>query len=144
MNLIRLSRMTDRPEWESMAAETVANFGGMLRAQPGVLPLMAAALEFLVTPPRQVVIAGGADDPRTAAMMGILSGRYLPTTVTLPLDPGARGDSPRALNPFLLNLTPIDGNPAAYVCRNFVCDIPLVSTDSFARLLDGRDRDPAS
>jgi uncharacterized protein YyaL (SSP411 family) len=142
MNLIRLSRMTDRPEWELMAAETVANFGVTLRAQPGVLPLMAAALDFLVTPPRQVVIAGDADDPRTAAMMRVISLRYLPTTVTLPLDPGARGDPPRTLNPFLRNLTPIDGNPAAYVCRNFVCDSPLVSADSLARLLDERDSDP--
>ena len=143
MNLIRLSRMTDRPEWESMAAETVANFSGTLRAQPGGLPLMAAALDFLVTPPRQVVISGAADDPRTAVMMAILSGRYLPTTVTGPLDSGARGDSPRTLNPFLRKLTPIDGNPAAYVCRNFVCDIPLLSGESLARSLDEPDRDPA-
>jgi len=26
-------RMTDRPEWDAIAAETVANFGGTLRAQ---------------------------------------------------------------------------------------------------------------
>jgi hypothetical protein len=76
-------------------------------------------------------------------MMKILSGRYLPTTVTIPLDPGARGDSPRALNPFLRNLTPVDGNPAAYVCRRFVCDLPVSSTDSFVRLLDEQERDPA-
>jgi uncharacterized protein YyaL (SSP411 family) len=122
-----------------MAAETVANFGGTLRAQPGVLPLMAAAVDFLVTPPRQVVIAGAADDSRTSGMMRVLSGRYLPTTVTIPLDPGARGDAPRALNPFLRNLTPVDGNPAAYVCRRFVCDLPLVTPESLARLLDERD-----
>jgi uncharacterized protein YyaL (SSP411 family) len=142
MNLIRLSRMTDRPGWNSIAAETVANFGGTLRAQPGVLPLMAAALDFLLTPPRQVVIAGAADDPRTNAMLRVLSARYLPTTVTIPLEPGAKGDPLRTLNPFLRNLAPIDGNPAAYVCRNFVCDLPLLSPDSLARLLDERDGDP--
>ena len=142
MNLIRLCRMTDRPEWDAIAAETVANFGGTLRAQPGALPLMAAALDFLVTPPRQVVIAGAADDPRTAAMLGILSARYLPTTVTIPLDPGVVGDSLRNRNPYLRNLAPIDGNPAAYVCRDFVCDLPLLSPDSLARLLDESDSDP--
>jgi uncharacterized protein YyaL (SSP411 family) len=143
LNLLRLSRMTDRPEWESMAAETLANFGGTLRAQPGVLPLMAAGVDFLLTPPRQVVIAGAADDPRAAAMRGILSGRYLPTTVTIPLDSGARGDAARALNPFLRNLSLIDGNPAAYVCRRFVCDLPLLSAESLALLLDEKDRNPA-
>ncbi len=142
MNLIRLSRMTDHPDWESMAAETLANFGGTLRARPGVLPLMAAAVDFLVTPPRQVVIAGAADDPRAAAMMGILSLRYLPTTVVIPLDPGAGGDSPRTLNPFLRNLTLVDGNPAAYVCRGSACDLPLLGADSLARLLDERKGDP--
>ena len=35
MNLVRLSRMIDRPEWESLAAETVANFGETLRTNRG-------------------------------------------------------------------------------------------------------------
>jgi len=140
MNLIRLSRMTDRPEWENLAAETVANFGPALRAQPGVLPLMTAALDFVLTPPRQVVIAGPPDDPRTAGMIRTLSLHYDPTTVTIPLDPGGMGDVPRTLNPFLRSLTPPGGNPAAYVCRNFVCDIPVSSPDSLAALLDEGDR----
>jgi uncharacterized protein YyaL (SSP411 family) len=75
-------------------------------------------------------------------MMEVLSGRYLPTTVTIPLDPGPGGDSLRALNPFLRNLTPIDGNPAAYVCRDFVCDLPLPSAESLARLLDAGESGP--
>jgi hypothetical protein len=143
MNLIRLSRMTDRPEWESLATETIANFGVTLRTQPGVLPLMAAALDYIGAPSRQVVIAGAADDPRTAGMMEILSRRYLPTTVTIPLDSGAKGDGPRRLNPFLRTLTPADGNPAAFVCRRFVCELPVFSAESLAGLMDERKGDSA-
>jgi len=136
INLFRLSRMIDRPGWETLAAETVASLGGTLRSQPGALPLMAAALDYLITPPRQIVIAGTPDDPRRAAMMEIISGRYLPTTVTIPLDPGTQGDAPRMLNPFLRNLTPIEGSPAAYVCRMFVCKLPARSAESLAALID--------
>jgi uncharacterized protein len=136
MNLIRLSRMIDRPEWESLAGETLANFGETLRLQPGVLPLMASALDFHLTPSRQVVVAGAPGDSRTALMLGRISARYLPSTVIIPLDPGPAGDIHRTLNPFLGGLKPLEGKPAAYVCRNFVCDLPVTDADALEALLD--------
>jgi hypothetical protein len=136
MNLIRLSRMIDRPEWESLAVETMANFGETLRSQPGVLPLMASALDFHRTPHRQVVVAGPLGDSRTAVMLRRLAARYLPTTATIPLDPGPAGDVPRSLNPFLGGLTPLNGTPASYVCRNFVCDLPVTDPGALAALLE--------
>jgi uncharacterized protein YyaL (SSP411 family) len=142
MNLIRLSRIIDRPEWETLASDTIAGFGVTLRAHPGVLPLMAAALDYHLTAPRQVVIAGAPGDPRTREMSGILAARYLPTTVTILLDPGPDGDGPRTLNPFFRTLNPTGGEPAAYVCRNFVCDLPVRTADSLAALIDGEKRAP--
>ncbi len=136
MNLIRLSRMIDRPAWESLASGTVANFGGTLGSQPGVMPLMASALAFIRTSPGQVVVAGRREDPRTESMLNVISARYVPTTVTIPLDPGPDGECPRSLNPFLRNLTPTAGEPAAYVCRNFVCDLPVSNAESLETLLD--------
>jgi uncharacterized protein YyaL (SSP411 family) len=136
LNLLRLSRITDRPAWESLASETISNFGRTLREHPGVLPLMTSALDSILAPSSQVVIAGAAGDPRTVALKRVLSERYLPVTVTIPLDPGPAGDAPRALNPFLRNMTPPGGIPAAYVCRNFVCDIPLSDPGKLAALLD--------
>jgi uncharacterized protein YyaL (SSP411 family) len=142
MNLLRLSRIIDRPEWETLAADTIAGFGVTLRAHPGVLPLMAAALDYHLTAPRQVVIAGDPGDPRTREMRGILAARYLPTTVTIPLDPGPAGDGLRTLNPFFRTLNPTPGEPAAYVCRNFVCDLPVGTADSLAATIDGEKRAP--
>ena len=136
MILIRLSRMLDRPEWESLARETVANFGPTLRSRPEALPLMTSALEWILTPPRQVIIAGPVRDPEAVKMMSVLSGRYLPTTLKIPLDSGPGGDGPRALSPFFRTLIPAGGSPAAYVCRSFVCDLPVRDADSLAGLLD--------
>ena len=142
MNLIRLSRMIGRPEWESLARETVANFGGTLRSRPEVLPLMTSALEWILTPPRQVIVAGPARDPRTREMMGVLAGRYLPTILKIPVDSGSEGDAARALNPFFETLARPDGIPSAYVCRDFVCDLPVQGADSLAALLDNRGDGP--
>ena len=137
MNLIRLSRMIDRPEWDALARETVTNFGEMLESKPGVIPMMAAALGCVLAPPSQVVVAGAGNDPRTVAMMEAVSRRYLPETVLIPLEPGSHGEIPRRLNPFLRNLTPAGGAPTAYVCRNFVCDLPVVTAEALTALLDG-------
>jgi uncharacterized protein YyaL (SSP411 family) len=143
MNLIRLSRMIDRPEWESLARETAANFGGTLRGRPEVLPLMTSALEWILTPPRQVIVAGPARDTRSVEMMNVLSGRYLPTTVKIPLDSGPHGDGPRTLNQFFNTLSPAGGIPTAYVCQGFVCDLPVRDANSLAGLLDARGGAPA-
>ncbi len=136
MNLIRLARIIDRPAWERLAAETIGGFGETLRTHPGVLPLMAAALDYHLTAPGQVVIAGPRGDSRSRELAGVLATRYLPTTETIPLDPGPAGDMPRMLNPFLRNLTPGGGEPAAYVCRNFMCDLPARTADSLSALID--------
>ena len=143
MNLVRLARIIDRPEWETLAAETIGGFGLTLRSHPGVLPLMTAALDFHLTTSGQIVITGAPGDSRTRALTGALAARYLPTTVLIPLDPGPSGDGPRRLNPFYQNLIPGGGEgPAAYVCSDFVCDLPVRDADSLAALLDREKKAP--
>jgi uncharacterized protein YyaL (SSP411 family) len=66
----------------------------------------------------------------------VLFDRYLPTTVTIPLDTGTHGDVPRGLNPFLRAMTPVEGKPAAYVCHGFACELPTSSVESLSALLE--------
>jgi uncharacterized protein YyaL (SSP411 family) len=79
-----------------------------------------AVAEALLDGPREVAVAGPAlDDPAT---------RALHRTALLSPAPGAvvaygvpDGDE----FPLLAGRTLVDGAPTAYVCRNFVCDLPV-------------------
>ena len=135
MNLCRLARLVDRPSWEDLARETVSSFSGTLRSQPGVLPFMTCALDLLLEPPRQVVIAGAADDPGTRALLRTVYARYLPSFTIVPLEPAE--ETPLQLNRSLAAMGPVGGRAAAYVCRDFACELPVTEPEALARLLDG-------
>ena len=96
---------------------------------------MSGALDILLEPPRQVVIAGSASDGRTRALRRAVYDRYIPALSIVPLDPGE--SEPRKLNRFLETMGMADGKPAAYVCRNFACELPVTEPEDLANLLDG-------
>jgi hypothetical protein len=51
---------------------------------------------------------------------------YLPFTVMVPLDAATRGRVAAVL-PFTAAMTALDGQAAAYVCRNFACERPVTT-----------------
>ncbi|MFG2930235.1 thioredoxin domain-containing protein [Streptomyces achromogenes] len=89
-----------------------------------------AVAEALLDGPREVAVVGpGPDDERTAA---------LHRTALLGAAPGAVvacGTPDGDEFPLLAGRTLIDGSPAAYVCRGFVCDLPVTDPEALrARL----------
>ena len=123
-NLIRLSRMAERPDWDTLATGTIAVGAAFLNSQPVAVPQLAAALEFQRTPPQQIVIAGPIGDPAVEALIRVAYASYHPTMVLLRSDCGKEGEALEKANPFVKNLRMVAGKAAAYVCRNFTCEIP--------------------
>ncbi|WP_430382947.1 thioredoxin domain-containing protein [Streptomyces sp. P10-4] len=84
-----------------------------------------AVAEALLDGPREVAVVGPApDDERTAA---------LHRTALLGAAPGAVvacGTPGSDEFPLLADRTLIDGAPTAYVCRGFVCDLPVTDPDA--------------
>src|SRR5207302_11304268 len=64
LNLLRLAQFTDRKDFQDIAEKTLKAFGAHMKESPRALPQMLVALDFALTEPRQVVIAGkpGAPD----------------------------------------------------------------------------------
>ncbi|MBG7700427.1 thioredoxin domain-containing protein [Streptomyces sp. MC1] len=84
-----------------------------------------AVAEALLDGPREVAVVGPApDDERTAA---------LHRTALLSTAPGAVvacGTPDSDEFPLLADRTLVDGAPTAYVCRGFVCDLPVTDPDA--------------
>ncbi len=126
MNLLRLARLTGRTEYEERAAALSQWAGSSARSRPTGFTALLAGLHWALGPPREVVVAGDLEAEDTKALLEVLRSTYTPTTVTLhrPL-----GESPEIAEfaPFTASQTPLDGEAAAYVCRDFQCEAP--STD---------------
>ena len=128
MNLLRLARFTGRTAFEDKAAALSRWAGSKARSRPTGFTAFLAGLHWALGRPREVVVAGDRAADDTQALLDVLRDTYSPTTVTLHRPPG---DAPEIadLAPFTAAQTPLDGQPAAYVCQDFQCDTPTTDPE---------------
>ncbi len=93
-----------------------------------------AAAEALLDGPREVAVVGPQDDAGTHALHRTALASAAPGLVVAVGDPADLADDA----PELLRGRPlVDGRPAAYVCRGFVCERPTTDPAELARVLRG-------
>ena len=93
---------------------------------------MLIAVDHLARGPREIVIAGAAEDPKTRALLTCVRQRFLPGKVVALARPGA--DS--SLIPLLAGRIPAVGESRAFVCRNYACELPSSDAEALARRLE--------
>ena len=128
--LLRLAKLTGNDEYRSEAARIFQIMAAAMAQQPTGFGRMLTALDDLLTPSQEVAIVGALDDPRTQALLHEARRHYLPHTVLALREPD--GENPL---PLLEGRTLVDGQPAAYVCENYACKLPVTSVDALRRLL---------
>jgi hypothetical protein len=135
LNLLRLSQITGDEKLAERARKTITAFADQLNQMPVALPLMLCALDASLAKHRQVVIAGSRDDAGTRALLREVHSHFLPNKLLLLAD-GAEGQKwlGERLG-FLKTVAPIDGKPAAFVCENFVCQLPTADVAKLRELL---------
>jgi uncharacterized protein len=136
MNLLRLWQITDQQTYRDKADKTLAAFGPGLEQRPEAMPYMMSALGFSLGKPRQIVIAGAPGAEDTRALLRLVWLRYIPNRVLLLAD-GAEGQKQLAVwVPSLATVTRKQGRATAYICENYVCNLPTADPPTVARLLD--------
>ena len=97
---------------------------------------MMSALDFNLAKHQQIVIAGIPGAADTQALLRLVWERYIPNRVLLLAD-GATGQKQLAQwLPLLANVKPKQGRATAYICENYVCNLPTNDPKTAARLLD--------
>ena len=128
MNLLRLARFTGRTGYEERAAALSEWTGSSARSRPTGVTALLMGLHWALGTPREVVVAGDPEADDTQALIDVLRDTYAPTTATLQRPPGDAPDI-TDLAPFTAAQTPLDGQAAAYVCRDFQCEAPTADPD---------------
>jgi len=131
--LLHLGRLTMNETFESHGRAVLAANSQSVSQAPQAHTEMLMALDFLLGPTKEIVVAGAADAEPTRALLIIIRGHYLPRSV-LALHP-PNDDAIQTLVPFLRTQTMIGGKPAAYVCENYVCKVPTTDAAKLAQLL---------
>lgn len=135
LNLLRLSQMLDEKPFREMAEQTLTAFGGRLQQAPNAMPQMMVALDFSLSKPKQIVIAGKPNAADTRAMLRAVHEHFIPAKILLLAD-GAGGQAFLGQRlEFIQDVKPLDGKTTAYVCENYVCHTPTPDLSKFAGLL---------
>ncbi len=136
LNLVRLSWFFDNKDWHRMAEQTINAFQAQLSRSPSSLPQMLVALDASESTPRQVVIAGKPDAADTLALLREVNHRYQPNEILILADGGPGQAYFTQKIEFFKDVHPIDDKATAYVCQNFVCQLPTSDLAVVSRLLD--------
>jgi uncharacterized protein YyaL (SSP411 family) len=132
-NLMMLGHLLGEAHLTELAGRTLERYGPHIGRAVRVMPLMVANIALWLGGGTQVVIAGPRSHQETQALEAVVARHHLPWGVTIPVDAATPHAS--AL-PWLLAMTPRDGQPAAYVCSDFTCQAPVTTPEALSLQLD--------
>jgi uncharacterized protein YyaL (SSP411 family) len=125
LNFLRLGRMTGNVDLEHRAEQLVQAFSSQVTDQPMAYTQLLIALDFMIGPSREIVIAGDPSLNTTRAMVSIVQRRFLPNKVLLLRRQGPEGKRLSALSPFVEAMTPLNHQPTVYLCEQYACQVPI-------------------
>ena len=94
------------------------------------------ALDFLLAPPREFAVIGGADPAETRAVLEAIYARFLPHKVVAPATYAQAGILESKV-PLLADRPPRDGRTTTYICENFACREPVLGVEGVESALAG-------
>ncbi len=135
-NLVRLARLTGDSTWEKSADKVISAFAAEVADHPSAHTQLVSALQFRVGASLEIVIVGDPSAADTRALVETARRPYLPGAAVLVVPMGEAGVAIRRLVPFAGAYETVDGQAAAYVCRNFQCKLPTTDPAKLAEMLE--------
>jgi len=131
-----LGRLTGNPELEERGEQAVYAGLSAARDHPEACTHLLSALDFLLGPGRELVIAGASDDPLAREMLDIARNQFQPALVTVFYPSGRQKDELARLIPFLKTLPDENGQAKAHLCERFACRSAITEAGELRRTLN--------
>jgi len=127
---LRLHALTGEPKYLEPAEETLYEMQHACAEHPIAFSAWLSALDFHRPPQWQLAIVGNPQEAAFRLLAGTTAGRYLPRAV---IAGGEAGRLPKLQ--LLEDRAAPDGEPTAFLCQGFACNLPTTSPDELARQL---------
>jgi uncharacterized protein YyaL (SSP411 family) len=125
LGLLRLAALSGERAFADRALGVIALFGEPAVTHPDSFAHLLRALDFHLAETREVALVGGA----LSTLEGVVRAAFRPNVVL------AGGPAGATEPPLLDARTEIGGEPAAYVCEGFVCNLPVTDPEALEREL---------
>ena len=133
--LLHLAVLTGDGTYASRAAGVLRSMQQPLARVPFGMGQWLCDLDFYLSTPKEIAIVGQRDDQETLALLDVIYGRYLPNKVVAGAGLNSDRDGAGGV-PLLEGRGLIEGRSAAYVCQNYVCQLPVSDPAALAAQLD--------
>ncbi|MBC7292244.1 MAG: thioredoxin domain-containing protein [Actinotalea sp.] len=131
--LLTSAALTGSGEHRAAAEAALAEPAAVGARVPRAAGWALAVAEALLDGPREVAVVGPADDERTRALLAEARRSGAPGAVVVGGEPG----TDPGVVALLADRPLVDGGPAAYVCRGFVCERPATDPATLRAQLRG-------
>jgi hypothetical protein len=135
MNLLRLARMTGDVQLEQKTERIGGAFAGVIEQSPSAVAFYLTALDYLMGPSHEIVIAGEQNSRAVRAVHQALSERFLPNKVVILVPDGKEGAAIKEIAPFTAPFKGGKGKAVIYVCTDRSCQAPTTDIDEMISLL---------
>jgi len=127
--LTRLSLLTGNGDYWQVAEQSIATMSKFMSQYPSGFGQWLNVASFMLSEPTEIALVGSIEE--LAPLLEIVRDGYRPFQVV-----AAGREDEKASLPLLADRPRVDGKPAAYVCRQFVCQAPVTDPQELARQLE--------
>jgi len=134
--LLRLAVITGDSELERRAVASLRSVRELMTRFPTGAGRWLSGLDFYLSTPKELAIIGRSGETATDALLSQVFRRFLPNRVVVGSE-SLDDVKKRHAVPLLEGRDRIGGLPAAYVCENYVCNLPVTDPAALADQLAG-------
>ncbi|MCX6029920.1 MAG: thioredoxin domain-containing protein [Chloroflexi bacterium] len=131
---LRLAVLLGRDDYRGYAEGILRLMADGMGQQPLAFGRLLCVLDRYLAPGQEIALAGDPAAADTQALLAEVRRCYLPNSVLALALPGDKAAA--TLIPLLAGRDRINGRAAAYVCRNFVCNLPVTEPAALAGQLE--------
>lgn len=135
LNIIKLGRITGKPEYQEMAERLSRKIIGEAQEFPAGYAFFLTAVDYLLGPGTEIVVVGKGDSGATKALQKMINSIFLPNKVVVLKRSGDEGLLLEKIAPYTRDMTTVDGQSTVYLCYDHVCERPLVDLAQLAKKL---------
>jgi hypothetical protein len=128
--------MTGNVGLEKKAEELIRAFLRQVQDHPMVYTQLLAAIDFMVGPNQEIVVAGDPALETTQTMLSAIQKKFLPNKVLLLWPQGADSKRLTSLSPFVKAMAPMNYQPTVYICEQYACQASIKDFGQLESALD--------
>jgi uncharacterized protein YyaL (SSP411 family) len=132
--LLKLTQLTGEQLYQQHAVTILRTMRQVVTRYPNAFGYLLCAIDTYLSDAKEVALIGKPESHEIRLFVEELYSRFLPNKVVAGCEPGDEGAA--AAIKLLADKSLVDGQPAAYVCRNFSCLIPSTTAEDLAARLN--------